>query len=74
MRVSYETEVGLRMEDAPEAETRNLVGDMIRLNSPCPSDVSDSDVHAREGVAEAEANQVGRSPSLLPGASSSVRA
>lgn len=59
MRVSYETDVGLRMEDSPEAQTSNLVGDMIRLNSPCPSDVGDSDVDVREGFAEAEAKQVG---------------
>ena len=59
MRVSYETEVGLRMEDTPEAKTSNLVGDMIRDNSPYPSDVSDSDVDVREVFAEAEASQVG---------------
>lgn len=59
MRVSYETEVCLRMEDTPEAKTSNLVGDMIRDNSPYPSDVSDSDVDARESFAEAEASKVG---------------
>lgn len=72
MRVSYETEVGLRMEDAPEAETSHLVDDMIRHNSPYPSDVSDSDVDAQDGFAESEASQVGSTRVCCPMPQSSV--
>lgn len=75
MRLSYETEVGLRMEDAPEAQTNTLVDDMIRHNGSIPSDVSDADVQAKEDVARAEASQVGReNPRFCDRRLSSVRA
>lgn len=60
MRLSYETEVGLRMEEAPEAQTRTLVDDMIRHNGSTPGGVSDSDAEAKKDAARAEASQVGR--------------
>lgn len=36
MRLDYCTSVTFRSGDAPEAETKNLVGDMVRLNTPAP--------------------------------------
>lgn len=36
MRLDYCTSVTFRSDDAPEAETKNLVGDMVRLNTPVP--------------------------------------
>lgn len=50
MRLDYSTSVTFRSDDAPEAETKNLVGDMVRLNTPAPEGGDNADAGGDVGA------------------------